>query len=613
MKNIFKLILLVFVFFVINTSVYASNFYIKNYEVDLKVDNMKRVHITETIDTFFTTSSHGIIRKIPTPENSAIYNIKVSEHKNVEYGYSSISIKIGEASKYVTGDHRYVISYDYDIFDNKDEFYFNIIGTQWNVPINHASFRVEFPGPLVKEKTGLSIGKEGTVGFEGGATFTIGENFASGETSRILQPNEGITLRTEVPKTYFKKVKSKSVVPNFFVFVFTLVSFILWFKYGKEDKPVPVVNFYPPKNLDMLDLEIAYKGSASVHGIIATIIDLARKGYIHIYDNKKDFGIKKLKDYPENSKNKVEKDLMDGLFNGAKVGNVATKKKLRKSKVFYKKYSKLLETKNDKKEKIYDEKSNSLEMWLIMLVPVLLNALVLTLAYGNFCQDLYIALCEGIIPVIIILFLDLLIFGDIVGKENPKYPNLQKAILVLALLLPTHVFLAWVWGIRAYAIPVGYFSLLGIVISSYCMYHIPKRNKDSLKTLGDLLGLKKFIETAEKDKLEKLVEDDPEYFYAVLPYAYLLEISNKWIKKFEDIMEVNPDWFEGDSFNSSNLSNISKSMVIITTPTFDNGGISRSSGGGGGGYSSSSSSYSSSSGGGGHSGGGFGGGGGSSW
>ena len=145
------------------------------------------------------------------------------------------------------------------------------------------------------------------------------------------------------------------------------------------------------------------------------------------------------------------------------------------------------------------------------------------------------------------------------------------------------------------------------------MYHIPKRNKDSLKTLGDLLGLKKFIETAEKDKLEKLVEDDPEYFYAVLPYAYLLEISNKWIKKFEDIMEVNPDWFEGDSFNSSNLSNISKSMVIITTPTFDNGGISRSSGGGGGGYSSSSSSYSSSSGGGGHSGGGFGGGGGSSW
>ena len=45
----------------------------------------------------------------------------------------------------------------------------------------------------------------------------------------------------------------------------------------------------------------------------------------------------------------------------------------------------------------------------------------------------------------------------------------------------------------------------------------------------------KDLVTAEKDKLESLVEKNPHYFYDILPYTYVLNISKKWIRKFENI------------------------------------------------------------------------------
>lgn len=42
-----------------------------------------------------------------------------------------------------------------------------------------------------------------------------------------------------------------------------------------------------------------------------------------------------------------------------------------------------------------------------------------------------------------------------------------------------------------------------------------------------------FLETAEKEKLEQLVFEDPKYFYNILPYAYVLGVSDKWIKSLK--------------------------------------------------------------------------------
>jgi uncharacterized membrane protein len=126
-----------------------------------------------------------------------------------------------------------------------------------------------------------------------------------------------------------------------------------------------------------------------------------------------------------------------------------------------------------------------------------------------------------------------------------------------------------------------------------------KRTKYGIEMLGKLRGFKNFLETAEKEQLEDMVMKEPTYFYNILPYTYVLGVSDKWIKKFESIAIQEPTWYEGHSafsvasFGSFMNSTMSSAQSAMSSSPSD------SSGGG--------------SSGGGSSGGGSGGGGGSSW
>ncbi|MBQ5810666.1 MAG: DUF2207 domain-containing protein, partial [Clostridia bacterium] len=130
-----------------------------------------------------------------------------------------------------------------------------------------------------------------------------------------------------------------------------------------------------------------------------------------------------------------------------------------------------------------------------------------------------------------------------------------------------------------------------------------KRTKENTRLLGEILGFKQFIEMAELDRLKALVDQDPQYFYNVIPFAYVLGLSDKWAKKFESIAIEPPTWYYGydypfsswmfwHSFNSS-MDRCRANMVSV--PQQSKGSVG--SFGGGGGFS----------------GGGFGGGGGGSW
>lgn len=133
------------------------------------------------------------------------------------------------------------------------------------------------------------------------------------------------------------------------------------------------------------------------------------------------------------------------------------------------------------------------------------------------------------------------------------------------------------------------------VITLICLIEFPKLNIYGQQVKGHLKGLKKFIEVAEKPRLEKMVEDDPKYFYKILPFAYILGVSDKWIKQFESIMIKPVEEFGSRPLTTNTFNNFARGFGSATLPSTQNGGITRSSGGGG------------------FSGGGHGGGGGGSW
>ena len=147
-------------------------------------------------------------------------------------------------------------------------------------------------------------------------------------------------------------------------------------------------------------------------------------------------------------------------------------------------------------------------------------------------------------------------------------------------------------------------GIISVILMIVIMKLMQKRSKYGNEILGKIRGFKTFLETAEKEKLEMMVLENPTYFYDILPYTYVLDISSKWIKKFESINVEPPTWYESsygfrvDSFGNFIDSTMSSAQSVMTsTPASSGSGYS------GGGISS----------GGGFSGGGSGGGGGGSW
>ena len=124
-------------------------------------------------------------------------------------------------------------------------------------------------------------------------------------------------------------------------------------------------------------------------------------------------------------------------------------------------------------------------------------------------------------------------------------------------------------------------------------------HKDSTyrkQLLSSLLGFKEFIETAQKDQLEMMLQEDPAYYYHVLPYAQVLHVSDIWMDKFKDLTLPKPDWYEGtQAFHYMAIAHIVQNMeydmkktmhssstgVTSGSSGFHGGSVGGGSGGGG--------------------------------
>lgn len=143
---------------------------------------------------------------------------------------------------------------------------------------------------------------------------------------------------------------------------------------------------------------------------------------------------------------------------------------------------------------------------------------------------------------------------------------------------------------------------------------IHKDTKYREELLAPLLGFKDFIKLVEKDKLEMLLEEDPEYYYHVLPFAQVLHVSNIWINKFKDITLPLPEWYVGERLDMRDFSYVIRDIEremnqSVSRPKSSGSSFSSSGGSSDGGYSGGGGGFSS----GGSSGGGSGGGGSHGW
>lgn len=618
-----------------------------SYDITIIVHENNTFTIVENIDAYFNVPKHGIIRTIPLKNSIArldgststnrvkISDISVNNLFSTSKQSGEQIIKIGDANQTLLGAQQYTIIYVYDIgkdpLKDSDEFYFNLIGSDWDTVIGNVTFSITMPSAFDANKLGFSIGAIGSSTSEG-ITYQVDDNVISGFYEGVLSPKEALTIRMELPEGYFINARSSIdlllILTFVLPFVFVLLAVFLWARFGNDEKVIETVEFYPPEGFNSAEVGFLYKGKATPNDAISLLIYLANKGYIKISEidehalfvKSKSFKLTKLKDYDGNNENErlFLKDLFQTVkrpmitsFSGfiktiknANKGNevldealIENRNEVRSDELknsFFNTTNKIVTSLNQKENKYEIFEKTSLGKGFIAFFMILSIYVLITIRpvmeYGSAAELPFALLFPGIGFTVL--------FGMVFGKT--KWPiklfgfvwgmgfgGMPWAIMVLPALLSNYLYLA------AYA-----FGIVCVFVIVLVFKVMPKRTPYGNMLLGRIMGFKTFLETAEKSKLEMLVHDDPEYFYNILPFTYVLGVSDTWIKKFEVIALSAPDWYDSNSsFTMSSFSSFMNSTMSTASTVM----------------ASSPSSSGSGSSGGGSSGGGSGGGGGSSW
>ena len=606
-KKFIKMLFLIFILAITlifpNESFSASSSYtIDSYNINMKVNENNTFDITETIVADFKYSAHGITRKIPITNtvrrldgttyknNAKITNISVNGQytKETENGY--LYLKIGNSNKTLRGKQEYIIKYTYDIgsdpLKDEDEFYYNLVGDQWDTDINKISFTITMPKSFDSSTLGFSSGVSGSVD-NTNVAYNISGNTITGIYNNTLPAYNGLTIRLTLPEGYFVGAHNNNTNYYFIIgliVVFIFIALVLWFLYGRDNPVVDTVEFYPPEGLNSAELGYMYYGISDNKGIVSLLIYLADKGYLKIEESKdKDYTklkIIKLKEYDGN--NESEKLFLNDLF---KKGNSVSYGDLYDS--FYvtvNKIKKLITQEN--KQKLFDKKSLTAKIFLIPLAVIIYLLITITPFYDTgMSSSLIIALA----------FPGMFLFGTIAINFSTQKKELKIPITIFIFIIFIMMFYLMVFpvvNISPIYLNTYIIGIIGIIILSIFSKLIQKRTPWGTEMLGKVNGFKRFLETAEKSQLEALVEKNPQYFYNILPYTYALDVSEKWIKQFSGIAVPAPTWFDSDytfnlnsfdTFMSSTMSSVSSSMT--SSPSSSSGGYSGGGSGGGGGSS----------------------------
>ena len=542
----------------------SYNFYqdytISSYNIDVTVNKDNTLSVTESITALFNTQKHGIYRYIPIVNNvrqddgsykkvhCRVKDLQVDSEYDAYKDGDNYVIQIGDPDRTITGEKSYTISYVFDmgrdINDCFDALYYNLIGTGWDTTISDVTFSITMPDSNFSEdKLSFYCGNYGS---ENSAYIehTVNGNTITGVVNKALYPGEALTVTMFLDDGYFvfnyKEYYAKLTATVGIPLLALIIVLVLWGKFGKDKKIVDVVEFYPPENMNSAEVALWYKGVLSRENTIGLLIELANDGYIDIIEKEENGFFKgKTIEIKKAQTAYSGNDPMKKIFFDGLFKYGDVVKDDDLEDSFYTTIDKVITLTSDTKKQVFDSKS------------LLLRLLGWVISFASARASMKIA-GSGITDT-----------GTVIAG----------AVGVLI-------------GITAFIIS----------------FFIRKRTDKGHEIKQKINGFKIFLETAEKDKLELLVNEQPNYFYNILPYAYVLGVSDEWIKRFEGIALERPHWYYGNTFSPmtmyylmhSQIPNVARSMVSVP----------KNSGSTGGGFSS---------GGGGFSGGGFGGGGGGSW
>jgi Predicted membrane protein (DUF2207) C-terminal domain/Predicted membrane protein (DUF2207) N-terminal domain len=553
----------------------ARTWHISDFSDTINIQTDGSASVRERLTLVFEGEFHGIHRVIPienlgpagtnytlfldvtgvTGENgeSLKYEVKTSN------GFRDITVYIPNAVDTTrTIEISYSVRNGLRYFPDYDEFYWNVTGNDWQVPIDRASAMVMLPAAAAGQLraqafTGVYGSKERDVTTDvDGATVSL-------TTNHPLPMRGGLTVDIYIPKGVLKEpgkftyflwfIGSNPIV--FLPFVTFGVMFAIWWWKGRDPDPGRSVApmYEPPPGMTPAEAGTLIDDRTDPRDITCTLVDLAVRGYLKIEEttdttllvfHSKDYIFHLLKPREQwTDLTSYERVMLDNVF---VAGN--------------------------------DTRLSGLKNRFYTALPIIRQNIMAALRNkGMYLLDpdsanAYSLLGAG-------LSLAPFLIAQFTGYKQVFTPSVLTVISVLISLI--------VWWLFA--------------------RQMKARTVQGARTRIAVIGFQEFMNRVDADRIKRM---PPDTFEKYLPYAMALGVEHHWAQAFAGIVTNPPSWYVSPGgyavFNpilfSSSMHSMATDMhqVFVSSPRSS----STSSGWGGGG-------------GGGFSGGGFGGGGGSAF
>ncbi len=534
---------------------------IDRYVTQLIVQQSGEVEVLESIEyNFGEAQRHGIFRIIPLgsyfdPYRLRLYDIRVTDDKGVEYltdithSATELTIKIGDPNQEVSGKHIYNIAYKVSnglrFFGDHTELYWDVVGHEWSVPVLASEAVVYVPSVNKSEDIDARC-------FRGvsGAIDSCGSTLVSGHIDPVvsftdgeLMPHEGMTIAVSVPDGLIAKPSLLDRIRDYaWAYKILLVPFIALFV--------------------LLYRWLYYGRDPKGRGTIVTEFapphDLQPAEVGAIIDERLQ-----------------PRDLSAEIIFLATRGYLKIVRAEKGS--WWQKHGLYSLERLDKPDtQLLPYQKQLLTHIFTTGNEVVLDAL--SIDFSKFRSQLTAEVFNRLVT-------------DKYFTHNPDSVRTYHIIAGVVTIVIGFIAINSLFGIGL--------LIAGVMVLLFSQI-MPARTAKGVQAREHILGFKRYLTVAEKDRLEfhHAPEKNPEHFDALLPYAMVLGVERVWAQQFATIYQTTPSWYSDMSHTTFNTALLTQNLADFQSQT--NTLFSPS--------SSSSSGFS-----GGSSGGGSGGGGGGSW
>jgi len=524
--------LLLAVMVLLTAASFARSWKISRFDARYTMADDGSVLIEEEIHPSFEGSFNGIVRDIaveyPGPDGTDYklflkvdsvtdengQKIKFEQSTRTErvvggarHEFLVLKIYAGGADSERTVRITYRASNAVRFFKDHDEFYWNVTGNDWKVPIDSASAFVALPSAAAGQlKAQVFTGAFGSRAQE--ATSNIDGSNITFETSKPLAARNGLTIDVYIPKGILKEPSWFTRYVIWFiggnpgalmpVWAFAVMFGLWWWKGRDPDPGVSVAPMYePPKGLTPAEAGTLLDDAIEARDITSTLIDLAVKGYLKIIETEDKVLFMSHKDYT-----------LRLMKPRAEWQNLA---------------------------------AHELEVLNNIFPEVTAEETSLSSLKNRF----YVAL-----PSIRQEIMDSLKGKDLYSTD----PESAKGLALVGVLV---IALPFIWGqmtgtLRLTNSPsvLGVGVLLTILIVVLFGRQLSAKTVRGARTRVECLGFKEFMTRVDGDRIKRM---PPDTFEKFLPYAMAFGVEQHWAKAFQGLLTEPPTWYVGSGYGTPGM------------------------------------------------------------